>query len=145
MNFDRDDELVHPLAGTMPRGAPPELRRDVLDAVARELASANGRSTTAWLAWGVAALVLLAVGLNVAVGMNEERRMARLRRHHPQRADVAELAETVVTLTDKASADRFRDYLARMLPRRAAPPEARPPESWPQNEIRAVGGVLVDP
>jgi len=145
MNFDRDDELVQPLAGAVPRGAPPELRRDVLDAVARELAPANGRSMTAWLAWCVAALVLLAVGLNVAVGMNEERRMARLRRHHPQRSDVAELTETVVTLTHEASADRFRDYLARMLPRRAAPPEARPPESWPQNEIRAVGGVLVDP
>ncbi len=145
MNFERDDELERQLARAAPRGAPPVLRREVLDAVANELTGTGRRSATSWLAWGVAALALLAVGLNVAVSTSEERRMARLMRHRSGSAVVAELTETVASLTDEASADRFRDYLAQMLPRRAAQFKTWPPEAWPQNELRAVRGVWVDP
>ena len=103
MNFDGDEELERLLSQAVSRRAPLELRRELLDAVVGELAVAGGRSAASWLAWGVAALVLLAVGLNVAVNMNEERRMARLRRHDAQRPGVAELTETVAALTDDAS------------------------------------------
>ncbi|HUY32463.1 MAG TPA: hypothetical protein VMV69_06750 [Pirellulales bacterium] len=154
MNFKPDDEVPRLLAQAMPGGAPPELRRVVLDAVANELTGVSHRSMTSWAAWGVAALVLLAIGLNVGVGMNEERRLARLRHHGTERAGVGELTETVAFLTDDASAERFHDYLASMLPRRtaslaawppeASPPAAWPPPAWPQDELRAIRGVSVD-
>jgi hypothetical protein len=138
MNFDGDDELTRLLAQAAPRGASPELRREVLDAVGRELAAGNVRGVTSWLAWGVAALVLLAIGLNVAVSVNEEQRMARLRHHQPARADVAELTETVASFTDDASAEAFRDYVASVLSRRAAPAK-----SWPEHELRAIGSAVL--
>lgn len=139
MNFEPDDEVPRLLAQAMPRGAPPEVRRDVLDAVAAELAKVRRRSGTYWLAWGVAALLLVTIGLNVAVNTNEARRMARLMRGRGESAAVAELIETMAASADEASVDRFREYLAAALPRRTAAFAA-----WPQNELQAIRRVSAD-
>jgi hypothetical protein len=120
-----DDELERLLRSTRPEGAPSELRSVVLTSVYAELASVDRPRGSPWLAWSVAAALLVAAGLNGLVGMNEQQRMARLFPPLPPRQDVRDVASAVASATDDQTGQWFGDYLTQRLSRRGPRIESR--------------------
>ena len=115
MNDRRDEDIERRLRQLSPPVAPAELRGAVM---ADELDAAPGLSwaVPSWTAravWGVAALLLVAIGLTAAGGVLEQRRLARMVRPRPPSRALVELSDMVAEITERQSADRLREYWTR--------------------------------
>jgi hypothetical protein len=98
-----DDNLQRLLNELTPQGVRPEVRPQVLEAVANELLKEkekpSRRLRCATLA--TAASILLGIGMNVWVSKASERRMAQIFGPPPVSKQAMELAEAVEKITDK--------------------------------------------
>jgi len=105
------DDTERILERLCPRGAPPELRQRVLEAVGKGLAAGP---TSRWgRRWGlaVAAGLLLGVSLNVWAVRTVDRRLARLYGPTPVPRQITEYARTVEAVTDAATAHWMEEQL----------------------------------
>jgi hypothetical protein len=100
-----NDDIERRLSQSTPRGAPPELRARVLDAVAAELPSAEPASSgqPLRLAIAIAASVLAGLWLNVWVTDRLDRRLAVVLGPPPVRRQAAEIAADVASITDPST------------------------------------------
>jgi hypothetical protein len=121
-----NDDIERRLRRVTPRGAPPELRARVLDAVAAELRSAepasSGRGRPLRLAIAIAAGVLASLWLNVWVNDRLDHRLAAVLGPPPVRKQAAELAADVSSITDRATG---RWVYQRLVASRPDPDNAR--------------------
>lgn len=112
------DELERLLSQITPRGAPPELRPRVLEAVAEELDSRRRRGNRPALALaGVAAALVLSLALNYQVSRASERRLTRILGPIPASKRALELANDIAAITD---AETGRWAYERLAPKREA-------------------------
>jgi hypothetical protein len=95
-----NDEIEQLLSRLTPRGARPELRPQVLDAVASQLRAEPASPWLRWSALAVAASLLAGIGLNVWVSRASERHLARLFGPPPISKRAMEVANDVAKITD---------------------------------------------
>lgn len=111
------NDEIEPLLGRLkPRGVGPELRPQVLAAVASRL---EAESASPWLrrsALAVAATLLVGIALNVWVSDRSERRLAQLFGPTPVPKQVLELADAVQEITDTQTAQWIRQRFAASRP-----------------------------
>jgi len=113
------DDVERLLSEITPRGAPPELRPRILEAVAEDLNAARrpraSRSVLALAA--VAAALVLSLALNYQVSRASERRLARILGPIPASRRALELANEIAAITD---AETGRWAYERLAPKRGA-------------------------
>jgi hypothetical protein len=110
-----DIERLYRLAA--PRAAPAELKAGILAAVADDL-DRHRTGRPAWQTWigrAVAASVLFSTATFAGVSWHEARRMAQWDRGRVVRSDVAELTDTIASVTDDESARAVEGYLISQL------------------------------
>jgi len=115
------DELPEIFDHVNPQPAPPKLRPRVLTAVERELAR---RKKPVWeraLEVGVAASLVIGVGLNVWQWQADKRWQAGVHGPLPATAEHQDLIDVVASVTDEATAQMLVDRLVsvRLHPDRA--------------------------
>jgi hypothetical protein len=119
------DDVERFLQEVTPRGAGPELRGQVLDAVGGELAKRPAGRWERRTARAVAASVLITVVLNVWLVTSSNRRRAALYGPAPVPRPIAEVCQAVESVTDVATG---RQIQAQLLAAWRSRP-ARPPQS----------------
>jgi hypothetical protein len=130
-----NDDVERLLGQLTPRGAPAALRTRVLDAVAGQLPDAPAtpeRPDAAsrfrwdrWLAVGVAASVLIALGLNLWAARLGDARLAAIYGPQPEPRYITEIADAVASVTDAETGGRVRQQLlAARRPRRISMEQA---------------------
>ncbi|OHB72109.1 MAG: hypothetical protein A2V70_10485 [Planctomycetes bacterium RBG_13_63_9] len=107
MNNDVEEKLRR----LTPCGAAAQLRQEVLDAVADELAVAATRPPRPRIGLAVAASLLLAIALNVWVGKAADARLARLYGPRPVPRQIVEIAGAVAAVTDAETGRQVQQQL----------------------------------
>jgi hypothetical protein len=111
-----NDDIEQLLDRLTPRGARPELRPQVLAAVAGRLQTDRESRRFRWSALAVAASIVLGVALNIGLSRASDRRLAQLFGPPPLSKQAMEIAEFVGQATDAET--------ARWVYQRLAPPRA---------------------
>ena len=124
-----NEDIESVLKQLTPRGAAPEVRARVLDAVAECLADAPDslkrnevKPRSRWVRWlpvGVAAASLLGVALNGWAARSGTTRLAAIYGPTPEPRYLTELVETIVSVTDAQTGERVRQQFASIERRRA--------------------------
>jgi hypothetical protein len=99
-----NDDMEQLLGRLTPRGVRPELRPQVLAAVASQL---KAEPASPWLrrsAWAVAASILVGIAMNIGVSVRAERRLAQLYGPPSVSKQAMELANAVEEVSDAQTA-----------------------------------------
>ncbi len=131
MSDNLNDEMEQVLSQMIPRGAPGQLREAVMDDVSRELSAKRRPRWDRRCTLVAVGLLLFAVGLNAWVVRFQHLRTARLYGPSPVPTQVAEIVDTVASITDAHTANWVRQRLT--ASRRAR--QELPTPSFELNEL----------
>jgi len=110
--MNKDDHVEQALRRVTPRGAGPGLRERVLAAIGRELSADPLARWERRLGLAVAASIALGIVLNVWAVRTDRQCQARLYGPPPIPRQIADLAETVASVTDAETGQRLERQLA---------------------------------
>jgi hypothetical protein len=117
-----NDELERLFEQALARGPAAELRGRVLDAVSEELASGAGGGWQRRAGLAVALSILLAVALNAWIVQGSNRRRAELYGPQPVPRQIAEIRQSIESVTDAETGRLLEKRLAAAWRSRPVPP-----------------------